>query len=120
MGKLSHGTCFGDALEAERDYFSRTGVTPTTYEGSPAMLSWLTSDYLSGEPGTLALFVGTLDGVHGAQIGSITLPDCTPVVDPYRLSAADGALVASAVASVWIAGACWRYLARALGTRSED
>lgn len=43
---------------------------------------------------------------------------------PFSLSATDGALLGGAIASVWFAGAAWRWVARVLhvdgGHRSDD
>jgi len=51
----------------------------------------------------------------------VTLPSCTASTsaNPFELSYADAALVSSAVASVWLAAAAWRYLMRTLKDRAD-
>lgn len=63
-------------------------------------------------------------GTPQSQAVTYTGPSCDPLdyltASPFSLSAADGGLVAAAVAGVWMAAWAWKAIYRTLGGGSEN
>lgn len=127
MGIAAHGRCF-PTLEDAAAYSCGTsypvaaaGVAP---DGS-ALSVVVQCEGTTGSVLNLARYRNDV-GVPG------TVQFAGPACDelewltyyPFSLSATDGALIGGAVASVWLAGAAWRYVTKALHTgdayRRED
>lgn len=119
MGKAALGVCFSDLADAAAH------VCGHAYPVGSATGSVTSCTGSSTSGGSAVLSVTVVSGT-GSTSSNLTfaLPDCDPLTFtsgpwPGGISAADAALVGTAVVGVWLIGAAWVYIRRALGDHND-
>ena len=127
MGVAANGRCFPTAEDAAA--YACGASYPVAAAGvAPDGTALAVVVECSGTSGSVLNL--TRDRNDAASTGTVAFagPSCDELewltYYPFSLSATDGALIGAAVAGVWLAGAAWRYVTRALHTgdsyRSDD
>ena len=125
MGYFHDGACYQTAPLAAKSLCSSLAVIQS--DGSFSRCTEVLSTFSGVDPayGTLILVRTSVFGITSSSQQSFSVPACDydTSVNPFSLSLAEGALIASAVLAVWGISACWRELAAFInqgGNSNED